>query len=68
MNPGERCIVQEGTWHNAFGDKDFSISCGMRLVVKDSIYIGGMRFFSFEETPEGNWYESSGVRSIRSYN
>lgn len=66
MEPGDKCICQEDDWHNAYGEEDFSVHLGMRLTVRDSIYIAGTRFFSFEETPKGNYYLHLGFRPLRS--
>lgn len=68
MEAGERCICQYDDWHNAFGDVDHSVHMGMRLVVTDSCYVGGVRFLSFEETPKGNWYMHEGFKPLRSLN
>jgi len=68
MEPGEKCICQEDDWHNAFGDQDFSLHCGMRLTVMDSKSVGGMSFYSFEETPSKNFYLGIGFKPLRSYN
>lgn len=66
MEPGDKCICQEDDWHNAYGEEDFSVHCGMRLTVRDSVYISGTRFFSFEETPKGNYYLYLGFKPLRS--
>lgn len=68
MEPGEKCICQEDEWFNAYGDTDFSVHRGMRLTVTDSMYIAGTRFYSFEETPEGNFYLYLGFKPLRSLN
>lgn len=68
MEPGEKCICQEDDWHNAFGEDDFSVHRGMRLTVTDSRHIGGSRFYSFEETPKGNFYLYLGFKPLRSLN
>lgn len=68
MEPGDRCICQYDDWHNAFGEDDFSVNCGMRLTVLDSRNIGGTSFYSFEETPKDNFYMGIGFRPLRSYN
>lgn len=68
MQIGDRCICQEDDWHNAYGDSDYSVHRGMRLRVSDSRRIGGCDFFSFEETPKGNFYLSHGFKPLRAYN
>lgn len=66
MEPGDKCICQYDDWHNAFGEEDFSVNQGMRLTVLGSINVGGSSFYSFEETPEGN-YMGIGFNPLRSY-
>lgn len=68
MEPGEKCICQEDEWHNAFGDTDDSVHRGMRLTVVDAKFIGGTRFYAFEETPKGNYYLYIGFKPLRSLN
>jgi hypothetical protein len=68
METGEKCICQEDDWCNAFGQENFSVHRGMRLTVRDSMYVAGIQFLSFEETPKGNSYMSTGFKSLRSYN
>jgi hypothetical protein len=68
MEPGEKCICQEDDWCNAFGESNFSVSRGMRLVVKDSMFVAGTKFLSFEETPVGLFYMSIGFTPLRNYN
>lgn len=68
MEPGEKCIAQPGEWVNAYGDKTYTVSGGMRLTVSKCIYIGGTRFYAFEETPDGNYYMYDGFKPLRSLN
>lgn len=68
MEPGEKCICQEGDWHNAFGESDHTLERGMRLTVVSSIMVGGLRFYSFEETPEHNYYMYMGFKPLRQLN
>lgn len=68
MEPGEKCICQEDDWHNAFGDSDYSVHCGMRLTVLGSRNINGTRFYSFEETPKDYFYLHLGFKPLRSLN
>lgn len=68
MNPGDRCICQEDDWHNAYGESDYTVYRGQRLTVVDSRRVGGLQFFSFEETPKNNFYLSYGFKPLRSYN
>lgn len=68
MEPGEKCISQEGTWYNAFGDISHQIKTGERLTVTGYIYISGTRFYSFEETPKGNFYLALAFKPLRNLN
>lgn len=68
MEPGDKCICQYDDWHNAFGESDFTVHCGMRLTVNDTLNIGGSQFLSFEETPRGNFYYHLGFKPLRSLN
>lgn len=68
MEPGERCVCQENDWHNAYGDSDYSVHRGMRLTVSGSVNIGGTSFYSFEETPKGNYYMYLGFKPLRNLN
>lgn len=68
MQPGDKCICQEDNWHNAFGDSDYSVHRGMRLTVTKSYYVGGVKFYSFEETPKGNGYMHIGFKPLRELN
>lgn len=66
MEPGEKCVVREGEWYNAFGETVTLISTGMRLTVLSSIYVSGMRFYSFDETPPGTYFMQEGLIPMRS--
>lgn len=66
MEPGDKCICQEDDWHCAFGDVDIVVHRGMRLRVSESRIICGQRFYTFEETPKGNYYLSLGFKPLRS--
>lgn len=68
MEEGEKCICQENDWHNAFGEKNFTVHRGMRLTVTGYVNVCGTRFYSFEETPEGNYYMHYGFKPMRSLN
>lgn len=68
LNDGDRCICQEDDWHNAFGEKDLALHCGMRLTVVDSKRVGGLRFLSFKEAPKDNFYMEDGFKALRSLN
>lgn len=68
MNEGERCICQYDDWYNAFGDRSDALSKGMRLTVIGSHRVGGMTFYSFKETPEGNSYLGTGFTPMRNLN
>ena len=68
MDPGERCVVREGQWFNSFGETVTLISTGMRLTILNSKYIGGMRFYSFEETPPNTYFMQEGLIPMRSLN
>lgn len=68
MEAGERCICIEDDWHNFLGEKDVTLRRGMRLTVSDSCRVGGMDFYSFEETPKDNFYMSLGLKPMRELN
>ena len=65
VEPGERCICQYDDWFNAFGDKTTVVSTGMRLTVRGSRRVGGVAFYSFEETPEDNYFLPTGFKPMR---
>lgn len=68
MNPGERCICQHDDWHNAFGDTTNVLHRGMRLTVRGRKRVGGCLFLSFEETPEDNFFITTGFVPLRNLN
>lgn len=68
MEPGEKCVCSFDKLYNAFGEKTEAVHLGMRLTVTDSMYIGGMRFYSFEQTPDNNWYMASAFTPLRRLN
>lgn len=68
MIPGEKCICKPGTWYNAFGETTTMVQCGMRLTVKGSKRVSGATFLSFEETPDDNYFMSSGFTPLRNLN
>jgi hypothetical protein len=67
MGDGEKCICQESEWFNAFGDAVQIINLGMRLTVKSSMYVGGTKFYLFEEIPDA-WFLHTGFKPLRSLN
>ena len=68
MEPGEKCICSEDGLYNAFGHKAEVLYRGMRLIVKSSHFVGGTRFYSFEETPADNYYVFDAFTPLRSLN
>lgn len=68
MDEGDKCVCQYDDWHNAFGDKDFSLHRGMRLTVTGLKNVAGTRFYSFKEAPEGNFYMFDGFKPMRELN
>lgn len=68
MEPGDKCICQYDEWYPAFeGGKAMPLSKGQRLTVRDSIYIGGARFYLFEGIEKAS-YLSTGFKPLRSLN
>lgn len=68
MGSGDKCICQQDDWWNAFGDKSTVLKIGDRLTVKDSKRVGGVRFLSFNETPEDNFFMEAGFKPLRALN
>ncbi len=68
MEPGDRCVCIEKDWYNAFGEKHLAIQIGMRLTVLDTRRIGGISFYSFEETPKNFFYMFTGLCPMRELN
>ena len=68
MTIGDKCICQCDDWVNAFGDKTTVVHCGMRLTVRKTITVGGVRFYEFEETPEGTSFLAMGFKPLRHLN
>lgn len=65
VEPGERCICQYDDWFNAFGDKTTAVQTGMRLTVIATKRIAGASFYAFKETPEDNFFLSTGFKPMR---
>lgn len=65
MVEGERCICQHDDWFNAFGETTNAVHTGMRLTVVASKRIGGATFYAFKETPEDNFFLSTGFKPMR---
>lgn len=68
MEPGAKCICSYHELYNAFGEKTEALHRGMRLTVTGSMYIAGSRFYSFEQTPDDNWYVAEAFTPLRSLN
>lgn len=68
MEPGEKCVCQENSWWNCFGEKSTAVHRGMRLTVIGSMYVAGTRFYSFKETPEDNFFMGIGFKPMRQLN
>ena len=68
MQPGEKCICQHDDWFCAFGEKGHPLHRGQRLTTNGSTTVGGVRFLSFEETPEDCFYLATGFKPLRSLN
>ena len=68
MEVGDKCICQYDDWYNAFGEVSHVLHLGMRVTVTGVAYVGGTRFLSFEEAPDGNFYMATGFKPLRSLN
>lgn len=68
MESGEKCICQHDDWWNAFGDKSTLLHRGDRLTVRGSKRVGGVRFLSFNETPEDHLFLETGFKPLRALN
>jgi hypothetical protein len=68
MEPGEKCICSEHELYNAYGEKTTLLERGMRLTVLESRRINGIGYYSFKETPEGNWFDREAFTPLRNLN
>lgn len=69
LDEGDKCICQTDGWFPCFGDGPFlALKAGDRLTVSDIRNIAGMRFLSFDETPDGHFYMATAFKPLRSLN
>lgn len=68
MEPGDKCVCSEVELYNAFGDKQTVLVMGQRLTVTKTKFVSGMRFYSFKETPEDNFFAYDAFTPMRNLN
>lgn len=67
MTEGDKVIVSEDDWYNAFGEQCTALQLGTRLVVTGTKRVGGLRFVGFDEHP-GLWFLDQGFKALRNLN
>lgn len=65
LDEGDRCVCQYNDWWNGLGEKHEVLHKGMKLTVAGSKNLAGVRFLTFEEVEEGNYFMAMGFIPLR---